>query len=106
MDKILSKIYDENTYATHNIFYENTYKCNIISIIIDYVKEIERGNLYSIRDELLKKYNNDWDEISWNQTLSEDFIREFSDSINMYNFKQNEYLTEDFKCECLKYLRH
>ena len=53
-------------------------------------------NNQELVNELLKKYNGNWQNISKHQTLSEDFIREFKDKVNWYWISRYQTLSEDF----------
>src|SRR5688572_15928368 len=80
------------------------YEHNINNIINEYVKEIERGDLYNLRDELLKKYNNKWYDISYYQKLSESFIREFKDYVYWLGISKYQKLSESFIREFKDYV--
>jgi hypothetical protein len=49
----------------------------IVNIIKDYVNEMERGDLYNQREELLDEHCDEWESVIIHENLSEDFIIEF-----------------------------
>ena len=64
-------------------------------IVKEILKMKRRMELLEERDELILK-NKTWDSISYRQTLSEDFIREFKDKVSWYYITQYQTLSEDF----------
>jgi len=67
----------------------------VVNMIENYVKELEKGKLYILREKLIEKYKGDWSEISLFEELSEDFIREFQDKVNWGYISYHNY-SEDF----------
>ena len=53
-------------------------------------------NNQELVNELLKKYNGNWQNISTHQTLSEDFIREFKDKVDWEGISYYQTLSESF----------
>src|SRR5690349_210927 len=88
-----------------NIIYSYKGEENLSNLIINYCNEIQRGSLYNLRDNLLIKYNNNWDIISSEKKLSLNFIREFKDYVEWFNISKNQKLNEEFIRE-LKYYVH
>ena len=50
-------------------------------------------------EDIIKKYNNDWFEISRHQYLTEDFIRKYQDELYWYYISTCQILSEDFIIE-------
>ena len=63
--------------------------------IMDLVKELSEKELREIIANNELDYRK-WDAISWNQKLSEDFIREFHESVNWSYISYSQVLSEDF----------
>ena len=53
-------------------------------------------NEQEIRDAISKGIEVNWDNISFCQNLSEEFIREFQDKVNWDNISFYQTLSEDF----------
>ena len=62
---------------------------------MDLVKELSEKELREIIANNELDYRK-WDAISWNQKLSEDFIREFHESVNWSYISYSQVLSEDF----------
>ena len=54
--------------------------------------------------ERIDKYKVNWQYISINQNLSEEFIREFKDDVNWHNISCNQNLSEEFIREFKEYV--
>jgi hypothetical protein len=87
---------------------------NLIYIITDYVKEIERGDLYNLRNKYMKnmkffmkkKYYNYnkkiiWRYISIYEDLSEKFMEEFGKKLDWVALSMNQRMSEQFMEENL-----
>ena len=69
--------------------------------IIKWSSVAQSPDLKYVSIDCLKKYecefsNEDWEFISQNQCLSEDFIREFKDKVDWTLICENQTLSEDF----------
>lgn len=66
---------------------------NIFDIIMDYKKEMEHGGI-------IEKYNDDWNEIVRDSSLSCEFIIRFKNRLNWSYILEYHYISDKMKKEC------
>ena len=81
-----------------------------INIVYNIINNVKEGQLLDELDkiikwnEIIRKYNNNWEKISQHATLSEDFIREYQDKVLWWLITYNQELSEDFIREFQDYV--
>jgi len=93
--KILKKIVEEYNFELGKDPIKSIYdNADKVSWVdISYYQTLSEDFIREFKDKV------NWSYISYNQKLSEDFIREFQDKVNWINISYNQTLSEDFQTE-------
>jgi hypothetical protein len=98
-----------NNWYIKSINHQKPLTKELLKDIEDNISEIDWDKITwnnILPEDFIRKYQDklDWNNISSRQILSEDFIREFHDKVNWYSISYCQYLSNDFIIEFSNYI--